>query len=278
MLTYIIYSHTDFLDILKIQTHKLKSYRDKILLINKSDLDLSDIYSQYEKIIFYDDALPYASRILSLVDLDLEYVLFIHDIDIIITKNNKIINHFVDFMKTNDIDRIDLQVRYNWDLNNSEKIYMTIDDKVIELRRQVNAKTKSIYNVNPSIWKLSALLNIMNQFKNETYRSIELNVQEYCSKFKIYKLYSDEYISCGWFSCLSFFQFLHITHRGKLLPILNNNLNEYLKFEYTNILSEWLSDTSRTFADAAGDIASPSRLSETSKESIGKIQYILRKQ
>jgi len=248
MLTYIIYSHTDFLDMLTIQTYKLKSYEDKILLINKSDLDLSGIYSQYKKIIFYDDALPYASRILSLVDLNLEYVLFIHDIDIIITKNNKIINHFVDFMKTNDIDRIDLQVRYNWDLNNSEKIYMTIDDKVIELRRQVNAKTKSIYNVNPSIWKLSALLNIMNQFKNETYRSIELNVQEYCSKFKIYKLYSDEYISCGWFSCLSFFQFLHITHGGKLLPKSYNNLDEHLKFQYTNILNTF-KNTNRNFSD-----------------------------
>ena len=276
MLTYIIYSHTDFLDMLTIQTYKLKSYEDKILLINKSDLDLSGIYSQYKKIIFYDDALPYASRILSLVDLNLEYVLFIHDIDIIITKNNKIINHFVDFMKTNDIDRIDLQVRYNWDLNNPEKIYMTVDDEVIELRRQVNVNNYS-YNVNPSIWKLPTLLNIMNQFKNETYRSIELNVQEYCNKFKIYKLYSDEYIRCGWFSCLSFFQFLHITHGGKLLPLLNNNLNEHLKFEYDYILSEWLSDTNRIFADRAGDVASPLILSEKVKENVEKIQYTLRK-
>ena len=40
MMPYVIYSHTDFLDILLVQTHYLKSCKNKILLINKSDLEL----------------------------------------------------------------------------------------------------------------------------------------------------------------------------------------------------------------------------------------------
>ena len=100
MLTYIVYSHTEFLDVLLTQTHYLKAYNNKVLLINKSDKDLSDLYSNYKQVIFYDDTLPYASRILSLSDLDLDYILFIHDIDIVITKNDKVINHFVDFKST----------------------------------------------------------------------------------------------------------------------------------------------------------------------------------
>ena len=45
MLTYIVYSHTEFLDVLLTQTHYLKSYDNKILLINKSDQDLTITYS-----------------------------------------------------------------------------------------------------------------------------------------------------------------------------------------------------------------------------------------
>jgi hypothetical protein len=88
----------------------------------------------------------------------------------------------------------------------------------------------------------------MKTFKNETYRSIEIHSQQYCSKFNIYKLYSDQYVNCGWFSCLSFFQFLHITHGGKLLPKSYNNLDDALKFEYIDILNNF-KNTNRSFSD-----------------------------
>ena len=62
MLTFVVYSHTDFLDILKVQTYYLNSqisinntYNNKVLLINHSDKDISDISPYYDRIIFYDD-------------------------------------------------------------------------------------------------------------------------------------------------------------------------------------------------------------------------------
>jgi len=255
-ISYVVYSHNEFKDILQIQTDYLKKVEDKILLINYNDKDLNHIYSQYKQVIFYDDELPYASRLLSLSRLDIEYVLFIHDIDILIIKNDEVINYFTNVMEKEEIDRIDLQVRYLWDLDNMDKFNTTFEGTNIELRKQTNINN-FIYNVNPSIWKLSTFLDIMNKFKDETYRSIELVTQDYCSKFKIYKLFSDNYMSCGWFSCLPFFQFLHITHGGNLLPKDNNNLCEPLKLEYNTILNKWLYNTNRVFANESEDTASP---------------------
>lgn len=237
-LKYIVYSHTDYLDVLRLQTESLNYYSNKILLINKNDNDLEDLYKCYDDVIFYDDELPYASRLLSLSVLKDEYILFIHDIDIIIKKDDLLLSYIKRFMEENNIDRIDLQVRSEWDRSNKNIIKINYNSVEIELRKQTNTNNY-IYNVNPSIWKLSSFLDILNKFKNETYRTIENDsVMNYCKKYNIYKLYSASPIKCGWFSCLSFFQFIHITHKGKLLPKTNNQLDSSLKSEYTNIIDK----------------------------------------
>jgi hypothetical protein len=248
-LTYVVYSHTDYLDILSIQTEGLK-YTDKILLINKSDKDLDYLYSKYNQVIFYDDSLPYASRLLSLRCLKNEYILFIHDIDIVVKKDDSYINHVKNYMVEHSIDRIDLQCRRSWDISNRDRLSIEFDNSKIELRAQKNTNNY-IYNVNPSIWKLNVLLDIMENFKNETYRTIENEyVMKYCLKYNIYKLYSDNPIKCGWFSCLSFFQFIHITHKGKLLPRSNNQLDANLIPEYNNIIEILtLNNTNKKFYD-----------------------------
>jgi hypothetical protein len=245
----VVYSHTDYLDILSIQTEGLK-YTDKILLINKSDKDLDYLYSKYNRVIFYDDSLPYASRLLSLRCLKNEYILFIHDIDIVVKKDDSYINHVKNYMVEHLIDRIDLQCRRSWDLYNRERLSIEFDNLNVELRAQKNINNY-IYNVNPSIWKLNVLLDIMENFKNETYRTIENeSVMKYCLKYNIYKLYSDNPIKCGWFSCLSFFQFIHITHKGKLLPRSNNQLDTNLIPEYNKIIELLtLNNTNKKFYD-----------------------------
>lgn len=242
---YVVYSHSDFLDVLSIQTDYLKSYTNKILLINKSNKNLFEIYSNYKNVIFYDDLLPYASRLLSLSLLDEKYILLIHDIDIIIKKDDKVINWFIKLMEQENIDRIDLQVRYEWDKNNiMPYIDVNSDEYKFLLKQQQNINTY-IYNVNPSIWKLSSLIELMSEFNKETYRTIEIKCQEYCKKYKIYKLFSEKYINCGWFSCLPFFQYIHITHRGKLFNNSENKLSTHLIDDYKNIISKLIN--TRTF-------------------------------
>jgi hypothetical protein len=243
MINYVVYSHTDYLDILNIQTDYLKYCSNKILLINKSDLNL-DIYTEYKKVIFYDDSLPYASRILSLSKLDDEYILLIHDIDILINVDNDIIEHLLGIMMNNNIDRVDLK---RDGLTDTENIDVNFKGEYFTLTKQENVYNY-IYNVNPSIWKISSLLETMNKFSSQNYRTIENKpTQDFCTKYNVYKLYNDVYVDCGYFSCLHFFKFLHITHGGGLLPINNNRLESSLNFEYQTIIQKYLSGGNRPF-------------------------------
>lgn len=233
---YVIYSHTDYLDILTVQTEYLNSYENKVLLINSTNLDISNIVNQYKEVLYYDSTLPYASRLLTLSVLPDKYILLIHDIDILVKYDANVLKNFISFMDDNNVDRVDLQVRHSWDQNAFKINYNNI---ILSKQKDPN---KYIYNVNPSIWKLNSLLTTMDIFCNETYRTIEcISTQLYCSKnLHVYKLYSDSYIRCGWFSCLDFFQFIHITHHGKLLPRVKNNLDSHLLENYKSIVDKIL--------------------------------------
>ena len=90
-------------------------------------------------------------------------------------------------------------------------------------------------------------MELMTQFKDETYRTIELPpTQLFCSKYKIYKLFGP-YILCGGMGCLPFFQFIHITHGGKLLPLEGHNLDESLVDVYKSMIKEFSLDSDREF-------------------------------
>lgn len=265
MIPYIVYSHSEFLDALLTQTYYLKSYDNKILLINKSDEDLTDLYSNYKQVVFYDDKLPYASRLLSLSELNLDYALFIHDIDVVINRDDSIIEHLLEKMMELGMDRVDLQYQnirrthnttgelidielkptgnttlqmpFWWENSEDLRFYLTKQDDV----------NHYIYNVNPSIWKISTFMEIMSEFKDETYRTIEImKTQEFCKKYNIFKLYGP-YILCGGMGCLPFFQFIHITHGGELLPLIGHNLDESLVDTYKSMIKEFSLDKERKF-------------------------------
>lgn len=62
-----VYSHTDFLSILKIQTDYIKKIKDIkiVLFINETakNFDLDYLFNSYDNVYFYDDTYPYASQI-----------------------------------------------------------------------------------------------------------------------------------------------------------------------------------------------------------------------
>ena len=245
MIPYVVYSHTDYLDILKIQTEYLKNIENKILLINKTNFNIDEIYSNYDRIIFYDDSLPYAGRLTSLSELKLDYIFFTHDIDILINCDNVVIEKLFQIAKEKKIDRIDLQYYTHGD--SSDNISVSCNGYDFYLNKQTNP-SHYIYNVNPSIWKLSSFMEIMNTFKNEGYRTIEGDiVQNFCTKYDVYKLYGSDFLEIGYFHCLPFYQFLHITHGGGLLPLENNGLNEKINDEYRIICEKYLFKGNRNF-------------------------------
>ena len=237
-LTYVIYSHTDYLDVLKVHSDYLSSYSNKILLINKNDFELDELYTKYKKVLFYDDSLPYASRLLILNQLNLIYILFIHDIDIIVKKNELILNNLVYEMIKHNIDRIDLQYRHKKWIYDKNPLNLEIDSQKFILYHRTDI-TNYTYNVNPSIWKLSSFISIMSRFRNETYRSIENStIQDACAKeFKTYGIYAEQFINSGWFGCVEWFQYIHILKKGMSLPPTNNNLDGCLLNDYNNIIN-----------------------------------------
>jgi hypothetical protein len=150
--------------------------------------------------------------------VDLDYFLMMHDTDIITKIDEDILDLFVIEMKNNSIDRIDLQY-----LDNDESENIKIKNLDIELTKNQDPQIEGnniknyVFNVNPSIWKKSEFIKLLEKFPNETYRTIEnINVQKYCSNnIKNYRLYSKNTISSTQFKVLECFVWLHITHSRK---------------------------------------------------------------
>lgn len=249
MYPVIIYSHTDYLDILRIQVDHIGNLSNKILLINNSKVDIGEITSKFDRVIYYDDALPYASRLRALSELNDEVVLFLHDIDILVDVDIKVVDLLAALIKREGLDRIDLQYDPNYNENsNNRTINLDIENHNFTVVEQTSGY---IYNVNPSLWRLSSLLKIMNHFPNSCYRSIEVNgVQSFCieHRLKIYKLFSNIYLNCGYFRCLPFFTFLHITHCGGLLPLDSSRLEDKMREIYANLVYKYkLYNSNRKF-------------------------------
>jgi hypothetical protein len=232
MINYVVYSHTDYLDVLKIQTDYVLPIKNKTLLINTNNLDLSEIYSKYDNIIFYNDNNPYPQRVSEgLRNIDDEFILFIHDIDILFYVDDDLISQLHSFLKFNNYDRIDLKHSGNvntstiyecsnmYDYNTWNKHNNVKDNNNLFLIKQ-DDPSQYIYNVNPSIWKRESLIEIMDKFPTKNYRTIEdFDVQIFCKKYSIYKIFSKEKKECGHFDCIKNFIFFHISHNGKFVPL-----------------------------------------------------------
>lgn len=233
MLNYVIYSHTDYLDVLNIQADFLKLEENKILLINKSEWN--PIYSKFKDVIFYDDRLPYASRVLALSKLssELEHIFICQEKDVVIKKDSDIINACHLKMIENNIDRIDLRYDTSAEAPTNEKIY--INDNFCLSKQRVG---EYVFSLTPSIWKLSSYLKLMGAFSYATYRDIEIVAQQYCkNNFTVYRTYSNKMINCGWIECTDSYTYMPVTHSNRFLPLDTNVLAARMD---QDIIQEWL--------------------------------------
>lgn len=232
---------------------------NKTLLLNRGDFFLANIRAAaFDSIIFYDDALPYASRLASsLRNISDEYILFTHENDIFFGYNETIMVHLVEAMKANNIDRIDLQSNGGYRVDGSRFIeinmeipvaqWETIDIHNLQNDRMYigrhNVKGSYVYNVQPSIWKRSSLIDLMDKSKHSTYRSIENDVEDLCMNYSIYNLYCpSNTLRSGYNSCTSIYRYMHITKYGKLLPMDGSNRTQHgnsyedMAEEYRNLI------------------------------------------
>ena len=236
MYTLVVYSNSEFSDILNIQHDYIKDINvRKVLFIDK----LKNNYDNFDDVYIYDNNLNYSKRIvtcLNLSNIDTEYILFIHDNDIILNSNNEYLLNLIEISSNKNIDRIDLKYSNmcknvkNFNYNNN-----------VTLVKNENINDYN-YNVNPSLWKLNSLFKLMNTY-NYSYREIEnINVQKFCLlNFNMYRIFTPFKINAGWYITTPLFTFLHITHGGMCLPIdnKNNNLDENIHKEYIDIINKY---------------------------------------
>lgn len=235
----VIYSHSEFSDVLHIATKFLKPYKNKILLVD-DNFENTEYENEYMNIIKYNDKLPYGSRLLNLKNIKDDVILFMHETDILIKYDTNILNELKQYIINNNIDKIELQhcawppaktpLKQTYNMHN-EEIYF---NGLCNLYK-INNPEFFVYNVNPTLWRKESFLNIMTQFKGYNYRQIESkDVQLYTSsKFNCFSLRCDQYVKCAYFTCPIFFQFIHLTHYGQFAQ-LKNKFYDNKNFRHLN--------------------------------------------
>jgi hypothetical protein len=238
----VVYSHSSFLEVLQIQIDYLLGVGDMILIINRNDENLNEVYKNFERVIFYDDSLPYGYRLLNTIkEVPYDYFIFIHDNDIVFHIEEQKIKNMFNFLRENNYDRVDFQLAYDFDTIKSHEI---TDDELYYIKSSNTDTTNKgyPYNVNPSIWKKETLVDIMEKFGFRDYRTIEHpETQNYAVKYNIFKLFSKKKLKCGYFTCLEPFRYIHITHSQKYLNIdsLPAGSCDDIKDEYEKIINKY---------------------------------------
>lgn len=233
---YIVYSHTDYADILAIQADYLVS-KDTVLFINEE----TELSKRFGKVVIYDDNLPYAARIVNCLDqfyTDNHFV-FMHDIDILLKSDDFLLEEIVNIMKLYDIGRVDLKIDRCYANSKNPRIEIPYTSPIY---LRLDTESEFTYNVNPSIWEAGEFYHVMRSNELLGYREIELNkdIQKRCKTILTHRLICDyEYIiKAGYYDCTYLFKYLHITHGGRLLPINEEMLSSHGQ-SYSDVAEEY---------------------------------------
>lgn len=190
-ITFVSYTHTDYSDIWCLMAEGVQQLvplpMERVFFCNRVPTDPT-IQSLYDRIITYDDSLTYPARVAScLAQLTTDYVMFVHDIDVIV---NFDILKFVDVWNTvqeHNLDRLFFgMVKPCEDM---------IQNKWLVLSRAKHSPIFALpYDVGPSIWKHSVFLELFTKYSGETYRTIECSgIQGDLAKHRCYAIAPSPY-------------------------------------------------------------------------------------
>jgi len=180
--SYLIYTHTEYSDILEITLKRMKKYFPikVIIATNNAKETLSNCkdIEQIDNIIEYQDNLPYSSKLLSVLNnISTEYLLFNHDVNILFNHvDQDVISHLIYTMSEQKIDSIRLSTS-----GINEKIeknkYTTVNNII--------SKDSYHLTVQPTLWRTSSFIDICSKLKGINYRDFEQEKSQiYASKQK----------------------------------------------------------------------------------------------
>lgn len=205
-----IFTHSDYHNIFLISLRRFEKFAPSFQIIIFTNHIIQNINIKYIQ-IQYNDADVYTKKMLSCLSLlDYEYIIFIHDNNALYdTVSENQISHYTECMKRYHID----QLRLNKNGVGNASHFHNICDTIYEIPH-INSY---IYSVQPTIWKLSSLIDIM--CKNDyNYRDIELNIDKYMLSYKNCFYYNNEgtFINTDRHKS-NLFPTIHLTQYGKWL-------------------------------------------------------------
>lgn len=198
------------------------------LTINLMDvnicIDSNDINFKFNdniNVIFYDKNLNYTKRLINILhNIDCEYVLLLHDVDLILNFNINIFNKYLNMFHKFNLDRLSFGV-----YDNKNDIICDDDLQICKLKENMSLNFHTPFDYTPSIFRTSKLINLYQSFDNETYGNLEQrqDVQQYVNhNMCCYGIQKNENIKLVYHRGFVFSEdlsFLHITIKGMFLPI-----------------------------------------------------------
>jgi hypothetical protein len=196
------------------------------------------IFNENFSLINYDANLNYSKRVKSILEkIDDDYIVLLHDIDIILNFDNEMLEKYLSIVKENNIDRLSFGV-----YNNPNKIIQKNNLVVCKLDLRISNNFFTPFDHTPSIYNRKSLIELYTIFNEESYVSVEqnLNVQIYVNEnYKFYGIQKTNDIILKYhrgFVFSEFFNFLHITVQGKFLP---KNLYYDLIEDFEKIINDY---------------------------------------
>jgi len=175
--TFLFYSHSDYSDIWNIICEQTNIYipaYKRIIAINSNSTKIPD---GFDTVLTYDDSLNYSDKVVSLLNhITTEYVVFIHDNDLIMSFSESIFIELMAIVKEHNIDRCMFGI-----LGKNNATIKGNGFSIVDAKNTYTPHFIYPYDVGPSIWKTNSLKNAMAIVPNCSYREIEgSEIQKYC--------------------------------------------------------------------------------------------------
>jgi hypothetical protein len=247
----LIFSNSSYKHIWPIINDKTKNLPKITFCV---DYDDNFIFNNNINLVFYNKTQTYTQRLCSILEkIDTDYVLLIHDIDIIINFNIDLFDKYFSLVQYNNIDRLSLGI-----FNNTQGSIIKNDNvEICELYENMSNNFLTPFDYAPSLYKKTTIYNFYKTFFDENYQTLEHNktAQNYIiENLKCYGIQKHNNLKLiyhrGFVYCEDF-NFLHLTVKGKFLlkefyydlineyELLKNayNLN-HIQVEYTNFINK----------------------------------------
>lgn len=214
----VLYTHSEYKDLWPIfkdfLSIHLSGFQICIAVNATSDAHILQPFP----ILFYDDTKTYPSRIVDICNqISSDYIFFFHDIDVVTQFDKEKFHTLMQWIYQEQVDRFSFGMYPSKDY-----VCMIGDMPIAKVGENICSWFCTPYDVGPSVWKRSTFKQLMETYKEETYRTIEESgIQTDLLTKKVYG-FSKKDISplfCIGRPFTQWFSFCHLLVRGKWVPI-----------------------------------------------------------